>query len=259
MQSNVIDNHRSRFLNWITSTSEQKSIIYFTRVFAAIWLVYDIIDVSRSQMLTNFWFLGLQVSPQVVIYTQVTTIVCEVGMLIGYYPRLFALGACLARASFAYRFPMNDYLYFSVTTLILSQYDYAERKTWLRDVLVLQTAWIYFSSAIMKMNPAFLSGGDLYARQNYLAAVLPIPYPAFYRAWIADIHHDAILAWLGIGMELLLPALLLSWWLLPNRRKILRLSAIFLAAGVHLYAAFALNVFFFGASILAQVFFITMD
>ena len=259
MRLSAIENIQSRFRNWVAETCDQTPLIYFTRVFAAIWLVYDAIDLSQSQILTNFWFMGAPIQPQLVIASQIGVIVCEVGMLIGFYPRLFALGAVIARAALAVKFPLNDYSYFCVTALILSQCKFAERKAWPRDILVLQTAWIYFTSAILKMNPSFFRGGDLYVRQNYVAAVLPFPYPSFYRNWIADIHNDALMAGLGIAIELLLAGTLFFWWRLTWRRGVFRGLSILLAASVHLYAAYALNVFFFGASILAQVIFMTQE
>jgi hypothetical protein len=131
--------------------------------------------------------------------------------------------------------------------------------SWPRDVLVLQTAWIYLCSAIFKMNPSFLSGGDLFARQNYLAEVLPLPFPGLYRNWIQDLSHDAVLAWTGIVLEMILAAVLFFWWYCPKRRRPLRKIAIGLALAIHGYAALALNVFFFSASIVAQIIFMTLE
>jgi hypothetical protein len=248
-----------RFQKWLMAECDQSGLIYFRRCFAAIWLVYDLIDLTKAEFITNLWFLGITSDAHFVITLQVLVIGFELGLLFGFYPRICALGAGLTRAVFAYNFGLNDFIYFAVICFILTQVDPKSRRAWPRDVLVLQTAWIYFASAILKMNPSFVSGGDLYVRQNYEAAVLPIPYPAFYLGWISDIQHDAYLAYLTIAMELILPVILFSWWFFPKRRKILRSVAIAMAVAMHGFAAYALNVFFFGLSLIIQILFITQS
>jgi hypothetical protein len=255
----VIENWRKRFVTWTEAEGDLTGVIYFRRAFAAIWLIYDLVDLSQSQILNNMVILGVQIDHHFLQGSQVTVICFELGMLIGLWPRLSAFGAFAARAAIAWRFQFNDYLYFCVITLILSQCDIKSRKIWPRDVLVLQTAWIYLASAILKLNPSFLSGGDLFVRQNYLATVLPLPYPDFYRALVANLHFDAGLAALTVFTEIALPTLLLAWWLFPWRRKMLRRIAILAAACMHLYAAYFLDVFFFGLSLVAQIFFLTWE
>ncbi len=222
-----------------------------------------------AQIQKNLWFLRVPISHQLVSGLQIILILCEIGLLLGWRPRMMAFVAFLARGYFSYLFPFNDYLYFTVVALLLSVSECEEARkgeslpnqvlAWPRDVLVLQTAWIYFAAALFKLGPNFISGGDLYVRQNYAAEVLPLPFPEFYRSFISTLSGNAILAWSGIFVEASIAMVLVAWWWFPEYRRKLRFAAIAIAIGIHGYAALFLNVFFFGASMLAQVVLLTYE
>ena len=149
-------------------------------------------------------------------------------------------------------FRLNDFLYYIVTAALLVfarptpvEGGPARAPAWVRDALCAQAGWIYVATAVLKMNPAFLSGGHFLVRHGYLSEILHWPYPALLRPWLLSLPFNAALARLTVASELTLRVLLLS------RRG--RRLAIFLALGIHGFAALAVNVFFFGASMLAQV------
>jgi len=261
----------NKFHRWLKSTSLRGTVDSFRIVFAAIWLIYDLLDISLGETVKILWFYRGPFYSLSVISSQVILIFCELGLLLGWRPRSLAFLAFLAFLARSYEscfVPLNDFFYFTVIALILSQCEGRRGKrsvggtsknvaAWPRDLLVAQTAWIYFASAFLKLNPFFLSGGDLYVRQNYEVAVLPLYYPEFYRSWISTLTGNGILAGLAVTMEMSLALILLSWLLWPHRRHRLHVLASCLALGIHGYAAYNLNVFFFGASMIAQVFFLT--
>ena len=233
-------------------------LVVFRIAFASIWLTYDVLDLwlhgTEGYFLKN-WTPALHFE---LLGVQLVLILFEIVFLSGYRPQLMALVLFLARGFEAWLFHLNDFFYFCVVALIFTQIapdsDHQDKApAWPRDVLVWQTAWIYFASAVLKLNPAFLSGGDLYVRQNYLARALDWPYPAFYTRWISTLHGNAVLAWLGVAAEFALAAALAGWWFCPGKRTIFRRLAIILGLAVHGMGALALNVFFFGASMVSQV------
>jgi len=251
------------FKRWTRAEMARRPLVLFRVAFALVWLVYDVIDFTQRQTLGIVDFSKFQMNHTFFTAAQLTVIVCELGLLIGFKARWFAFGACLARGVMAYFFGLNDFLYYSVVAFILSQADCENASSpkalaWPRDVLILQTAWIYFSTAFLKLNPLFTTGGDLYVRQNYIARTVFFYYPEFYLKWISDIGNNAVLAWGAIVGEFTLAALLFIWWFKPKRRKELRRGVILLACCIHLYAAYFLDVFFFGASMLAQVILLTL-
>jgi uncharacterized membrane protein YphA (DoxX/SURF4 family) len=176
-------------------------------------------------------------------------------MVRGSYARAAPLAAAALRAVETYWFlRLNDFYYFIVVALLLSQVPpsagWAKRPSapipgWVRDALRWQTAWIYLATGSLKLNTAWLSGGHLLVRQTYLAGVAHWPYPRALLPYLSSLAVDAKLAWLAAASELALGALVLA-----GRPA----AAIFvLAAGIHLFGALATNVWFFGASMLAQV------
>ncbi len=256
----------SSFKRWSIKTTSNKSLIYFRIVFASIWLIYDLIDVSTSETLKISWFYHLPVPANFTIGLQIFLITLEIGLLLGWYPRTLAFGVFLARASFAYFFTLNDFFYFSAAALLLSVSDSGglPKKTkqvlaWPRDLFILQTGWIYFASSLLKLNPAFLSGSDLFVRHNYEISVLPIYYPEFYRSFVSTLWGNSILSGFAVVMEMSLALTLFSWFLFPTQRKKLHCLALILVIGIHGYAAYAFNVFFFGASMIAQVGFFSKE
>jgi hypothetical protein len=170
------------------------------------------------------------------------------------HTRWFAAAACALRSRFAYCFTgENDFLYFIVTAFLLCAADAdgpplgksrARVRKWPQDALLVQLAWIYLTSGVLKLNTAWLSGDILYVRIRYRAAS---GWPL--AAWLERLvdHHavSVALAVAAVAGELLLAALLFT------RRR--RREAIALAACIHAFAAVATDVWFFGASMVCQV------
>ena len=253
------------FHRWIEEQTSALPLVYFRIFFAAIWLVYDLIDVSAGQTAKILWFYRQAGQIHGVFIFQILLIICEGALILGWRPGFFALCAFLARGAIVWVAPLNDFYYFCVIALILSQCQWGKKEVpaWSRDLLVIQTAWIYFATAFFKLNPAFLSGGDLYARGNYEATVLPLPFPAFYKNWISHLNFDLGLSWMAVVLEMSM-ALTLVFWLLakkrrPQYRNKIRWIAICLSVAIHGYAAVFLNVFFFGASMITQVALLTWE
>ena len=139
-------------------------------------------------------------------------------------------------------FPFNDFYYYIVVCLLLA---IPGNPRWRHDVLLLQTAWIYAATALLKVNADWLSGGHLFVRAGYLWNAGGWPHIGAFRACSESLACTAVLARGAVAGELLLAALLFA------RRG--RPLAIALAVGIHLFAALMLNVWFFGASMVAQV------
>jgi hypothetical protein len=95
------------------------------------------------------------------------------------------------------------------------------------------------------LNPSFLSGEHFFVRHGYMITVLHWPYPKFVQPWLLSLRVDAALAILTVSGEALLGMLLIV------RRG--RSVACALALAIHGFAALGMNVFFFGASLIAQV------
>jgi len=250
------------FKNWCQTEIPARPLRALRNAFAAIWLVYDLIDLTTGQTAKNAFILGMNLDPNWLKSSQVITILCEVGILLGWQSRWFLLGACVSRAWLGTIYSLNDFLYFTVVALLLAQADcdagVEMTPRWPRDLLLLQTTWMYFCSSLLKMNPDFLSGGDLYARGNYVARALPFFYPKFYVSWLGHMSFDSALAWTAVAIELLLAILLLLLTCRFHNRGLRNLILV-LTLAVHIFAAYAYNVFFFGASLIAQVYFLTLS
>lgn len=237
-----------RFERWTRAETPADPIRRFRIAFASIWLVYDVLDIAFHGTAVTQWIGGRPTG--LLTALQALLVVSELGLLLGLRPRACALAAFFLRAVVAWKFfALNDFFYFCVTALVLAQFrlEGDREQGWPRDVLIWQTAWIYFATALLKTSRVWLSGGHLFVRQEYLAAT-GWPYPAFYRSFISALAGNAILAWMGIAMEFLLAGMLL--FRAPRR------WALALAVAVHGFAALTVNVWFFGASMIAKVAFL---
>lgn len=258
-----------QFESWVDSRCVRRPLAYFRIAFAAIWLFYDLMDMYGHRTATYLWSIGMLYHPDRLLSAQIVLAIAEALLLVGFRPRLFFFVACLARGYEGKIYSLNDFLYYVIVALLLSQCDTenVSKKnpadlyalTWPRDLLILQTAWIYACSAFLKLGPTYLSGGDLYVRQNYNAAALAWYYPSFYLSWISSLPANQFLAWLSVVIEFSLGLFLFLWVIRPKQRKIFRWLSIALAIGVHAMGAIALNVYFFGASLIAQVVLLTWE
>ena len=239
----------TKFNFWIKETISNRPLKIFRIVFAAIWLVYDLLDFSFGELSRNF-VVDANPPLHALAICQVLLIICELGLLLGWRARFFAFlcfGFRFWEASF---FDLNDYFYFCTTALILSQCEISNGKNaqtpkWSRDVLIIQTGWIYFASALLKLNPLWLSGGDLFTRFRILSFDLGWLYPEFMKKMVFSMPFDSALAWFTVIAEFGIAILLFTRW---SKRTLFILTM-----GVHLTAALTLNVWFFGASLISQV------
>jgi len=241
LASTVLD----RFEHWTRAEIPADGVRRFRIAFASIWLTYDLLDLALHATAMTQWIGGRPTGTLTAL--QFLIVGSEFGLLCGVQARFFAFLAFALRAVVAWNFfRLNDFFYFCVTALILAQFRFDGRKepAWPRDVLMWQAAWIYFATATLKTSSAWLSGGHLFVRHGYLASV-GWPYPEWYRAAVSTLSGNAALAWLGLAGEFALAALLV---IRAPRRVVVGL-----AAALHGFAAFSLNVWFFGASMIAQL------
>jgi hypothetical protein len=256
--SSIVRDAWSAWTRWLERDVDARPLDNFRRAFASIWLLYDGLDLALSgTSLCAHWPSTLvEGAPLGLQLIQVGLLLCQSALFAGRWIPAMAVGACGLRLLEQFRyFGLNDFLYYSVTVAWLAfasphsaRDDASDRRyvpAWVRDGLLIQTGWIYLASALLKLNPAFISGEHFWVRHAYQATVLHWPYPGFLRAWLLSLPVNAALAWLTVTSEATLGALL---WLRRGRGL-----ALGLALGIHLFAALAVNVFFFGASLLAQV------
>jgi uncharacterized membrane protein YphA (DoxX/SURF4 family) len=250
----MLSTAREALRAWVARDEPALRLSRFRQAFALIWLSYDVLDLSFSG--TAFcadWLGALTLGPpRGLMVVQAGLAACELALLLGFAIPLAALGAVALRAyqAFTY-FQLNDFFYYTViATFLVFSAPEGERgaparvPSWVRETLVWQTGWIYVATALLKMNPAFLSGGHFLVRHGYLVQA-GWPYPAFLRPWLESLAVNQALSVLTVLAELGLGLLLL----LGRGRRL----AIALVLGIHVFAALAVNVWFFGASMIAQV------
>jgi uncharacterized membrane protein YphA (DoxX/SURF4 family) len=227
---------------WVAAEAADAAALRFRRLFALIWLTHDVCDLlgrgtaSQSDPLAPG-------RPPLLTIMQLGLIAAELGMVLGRPSApLFSLLAVMLRIFQAAFYPLNDFFYFVVIGLLLLV---PGNPHWRRQVLVWQTAWIYLATGLLKLNDQWLSGGHLFVRFGYLWQAAGWPHPPALERCVASLSCTSMLAVGAVLAELALGILLLVG---RGRRP-----AIALAVGVHLFAALALNVWFFGASMVAQV------
>jgi hypothetical protein len=247
------------FRRWVGARTDGAPVVAFRRVFAAIWLAYDLIDVvwgmtERSRM----WLpherenhlLGLQL----------ILVGCGAMLVLGRGVWTFGMAAAVARAVEARQyFPLNDFYFVAVMYLLLAHSDGGPfsagrdeggsdrplRPKWVHDVLLAELAWIYFATAALKLNPDWLGGGHLFVRTQYLTLGHGWPYPPPIARALGSLAVDAALARIGVVLEIALAGILAArgrYWI-----------GVSLAVAIHGVGALLTNVWFFSASMIAAV------
>jgi Vitamin K-dependent gamma-carboxylase len=249
-----------RLRAWVAQETASRSTRAFRIVFAAIWLVYDTLDLTGSATAQLADWTATR-APAGLVGTQAALVVCEMALVLLGDRWVLPVGglAVILRAIEWSSFRLNDFAYYMVTMAVVAHTrgpgllptrgrtpGAAEGRAarWPRDVLVWQAGWMYLASGLLKLNPSWLSGGHLLVRFRYLAA-LGWPYPTFIRQCTDSLRCDHVLAVAGATAELCLGAVL---FLRPSRR-----IALPLAIAIHGFGALMTNVWFFGASLVAQV------
>jgi hypothetical protein len=239
-----------RFKCWIDAEDDEAGVASYRRAFAAIWLLYDVIDLVWGMTeRSRIWFPHPR-SPGL-LALQSVLIASGVMLLAGRRVWEFGMIAAAARAIEALTFfPLNDFFFASVVYLLLAHaeggpFARGKRPKWVRQALVVQLAFIYVATGVLKLNPDWLGGGHLFVRTQYLARSHGWPYPLFVEKALASLSVDAWLAKLGVAAELTLGTVLLAgrpYWL-----------AAMLVIGIHTFGAATTNVWFFSASMVAGV------
>jgi hypothetical protein len=252
-----------RFRAWVAADTRAAPLVRFRVAFGVIWGVYDVLDLAGSGTARIHDWIGTT-APAGLVSLQLGLIACELVMVlggpVGWAPVAALVAVVLRAVEWHTYLELNDFLYYAVTALILAQArgpggllrmpaKDALVPRWPRDVLVLQAAWIYFATALLKMNHTWLSGRHLFVRLEYMRAAFGWPYPDVVNRCADSLSCDAALATMGVLAELTLACLLIvrprRWLVTP------------LAIGIHLFGALATNVWFFGPSLVAQVAFLT--
>ncbi len=245
-----------RFERWLEAQDDGKAVAAFRRVFAAIWVLYDVIDLAWGMTeRSRVWFPHDR-DPRLVAL-QGVLIASGVVLALGRYVWVSGMIAAVARATQALVFfSLNDFFFASVVYLLLAHSEGGPfagaaarlapaRPRWVRDALIVQLGWIYVTTGVLKLNPDWLDGGQLFVRTQYLAISHGWPYPdALLRAF-TSLPFDAKLSRVGAASEIALGVTMLArgpYWL-----------AAMLAIGIHAFGALITNVWFFPVSMAAGV------
>jgi hypothetical protein len=226
------------------------AVALYRRVFAGIWVVYDVVDlVGGMTERERVWFPHAR-SPWL-LAVQAVLIVSGLSLALGW--RIWGSGmvAAAARATEAFVFfSLNDFFFGSVVYLLLAHsdggpFERGRRPKWVRDVLLFQLAWIYFATGVLKLNPDWLDGGQLFVRTQYLWDSHGWPFPAFVEHALSSQAFDARLSQIGATLEIALGVVLFA-------RRSYGVAAA-LAIAIHTFGALVTNVWFFTASMAAGV------
>ncbi len=241
---------RERFERWVAAQDRDAGLALFRRVFATIWVVYDVIDLAFGMTeRSRIWFPHTRDTHLLLL--QAVLIASGVMLALGKNVWAFGIIACAARTAEALRFfPLNDFFFGSVVYLLLAHSEGGpfardRRPKWVRDTLLFELGWIYLATGVLKLNPDWLSGGHLFVRTQYLARSQGWPYATTLEHVLASRVVDARLSALGAALELTLGAVIVlrrPYWL-----------AAALVVGIHSFGALITNVWFFSASMAAGV------
>lgn len=240
---------RDRFRAWLDA-QDDGAVARFRAVFAAIWVVYDAVNlVGGMTERSRVWFPHDREPGLVAV--QVVLILSGALLGAGRWVWVSGMVAAIARTYEAFEFfTLNDFFFASVMYLLLAHsqggpFERGRAPRWVRDALLAQLGSIYLATGLLKLNPDWLDGGQLFVRSQYLWTGHGWPYPAFLERALASIEVDAWLSKVGVAGELTLGVLLLArgpYWF-----------AVALVLGVHGVGAIVTNVWFFSASMVAGV------
>ena len=243
-----------RLQTWVAGAVTAPEFFTFRRLFAAVWLVYDVLDVSlRGTVGARDWFSDFNGYPKALLVLQLVCIAAEVILVVGRAGgalTVASVGLFLARWRISDKFfGLNDFRHITVLALLLAFLPATkgpQAPRWLIDVFRWETAWVYLATGFLKVNSAFLSGGHLYVRHNYLR-LRGWPYPGVVsglleRHWVnRGLAIFTVVAELSIGLLLLAPGLRARRLALP------------IAIAIHGGAALLIDVWFFGVSMILLV------
>ncbi|MCL2450694.1 MAG: hypothetical protein FWD17_17240 [Polyangiaceae bacterium] len=239
-----------RFAAWVDAPDAAGGIAAFRRAFAGIWLVYDTFDVAAGTTERAAFWLPHLPSPDLAV-VQLVLVVCGLALVFGRHVWPAGMIAAVARGTEAFAFyPLNDFFFGSIVYLLLAHseggpFARAAPPRWVRDVLLLELAWVYAATGMLKLSPDWLDGGHLFVRTRYLAQGAHWPYPAPLAHALSSLETDAVLAKIGASGELALAGVVFArrpYWL-----------AVALAVSIHGFGTVVTNVWFFSATMIAAV------
>lgn len=248
--SSALERARDGVARWLSAEDETDAVARFRRVFCAIVLVDDVVDVTLGA--TEYegdWFPHVRNTELLLL--QLGLIACGVALVLGRWVYVAGVASAVLRFWQARLFALNDFHFFAVMTFLLAHGNGApfragpKRPRWVRDVLLVQLAFVYLATAWLKLGPAWLAGDGIFVRTTYLHEAFHWPYPGFVARLLASKAVDAWLARGAVVAEFALAITLL-------RRKPYGL-AVALAIGIHAFGSLATNVWFFSAVMVGSV------
>jgi hypothetical protein len=240
-----------RFARWVDAEDDGRGVDAFRVAFALIWLAYDLLDLALGTTERSLDWFPHPRDPGLVV-VQVVLVATGAMLVWGRGVWAFGMIAAAARAAegFLY-FPLNDFFLGSVFLVLVAHSrggpfrEGTRRPRWVHDALLVQLAFIYAATGILKLNPDWLGGGHLFVRTQYMKVAWDWPYPAWLEQELAVPAFDAMLSRVGVAAELVLAGVLAA-------RRPYWLGAA-LAVGIHGVGAFVTNVWFLSATMIAAV------
>jgi hypothetical protein len=246
----LADRLRARVVAWVDAEDDGRSLAAFRSTFAAIWILYDVLDLALGATERSLAWFPHPRDPGLVV-VQIVLIATGAMLLWGRGVWAFGMTAAAARALEAWiYFPLNDFFLGSVLLVLLAHstggpFRDSRRPRWVTDALLAQLGFIYLATGILKANPDWLGGGHLFVRTQYLFASQRWPYPAWLESLLAVRGFDALLAKVAIVLEVALGCVLWArrpYWL-----------GVALVLAIHLFGAAMTNVWFLSATMVAGV------
>jgi len=239
-----------RISQWVGAEDADQSLATFRRVFAGVWLLYDAIDLvwgTTERSLSWFphardWRLAA---------LQVVLVASGLMLVVGKRIWMFGMAAAAARATEALEmFPLNDFYFCSIVYALIAHsgggpFAEGRRPKWVHDALLVEFAWVYLATGVLKLNRDWLSGGHLFVRTQYLVQSQDWPFPLPVERALRSLPIDGVLATVGAALEILLSGVMFA-------RRPYRLG-VTLAVAIHGAGALITNVWFFSASMIAGV------
>src|ERR1700722_15401563 len=183
-----------RFERWLDAQDDGLAVASFRRGFAAIWGVYDVIDLAWGMTAgSRVWVPRARSSGPLAL--QVVLVASGAMLGIGRYVWASGMVAAVARGAEAFLFfPLNDFFFASVLYLLLAHSDggpFAHESSahgpsahledadarrhdrrgprWVRDALIFQLGWIYLATGVLKMHPDWLERRQRFVRTPHAA------------------------------------------------------------------------------------------
>ena len=196
-----------RFERWLDAEDDGEAVATFRRVFAAIWVVYDVIDLALGDDRALARLVPAR--PRSQARRPPGGARCErrrprarpVRLGLGHDRRR---GARRPRPSSSSRSTTSSSRRSCTCSWrtrrgVRLPGDVARRASgrrprWVRDALIVQFGWIYVATGVLKLNPDWLDGGQLFVRTQYLAISHGWPYPEALSRAFTSLAFDAKLS-----------------------------------------------------------------